>query len=350
MSNVIKVLEFCSKSYICVVSQSTWLPEQDVDYEEVKKLLDEIGDNNFMFDFGHTLYCHSEESVLLIADSFGFVKQPLSIYQKMAFDWSDEFYQEMRKRDIQSCPYEFDEASSNTAVFDETIQILEQLGCSIYVGDSLLVGTSLSLSFRQKYFVFRNGGEGGKHLKLTSGKDVFYFSSKWAIRNYLWHEAWHYLQHNPPQGFDASSFSLDESGACSILSKDMFREGMHRLFSRDYSEETYAYELPAFAVQHEPDFVVSILKKLAETKLKQQGLFDLIFKKCSFSPLVESYKNGPKDHIYRNFFAVVMKHYIVTKDNLEWTIQVRYLGSNPEPITLLEFCRQNEFVIPKHLL
>lgn len=348
MSNVIKVLEFCSKSYTCVVSQSTWLPEQDVDYEEVKKLLDEIGDNSFMFDFDHTLYCHSEESVLLIADSFGFVKQPLSIYQKMAFDWSDDFYTKMREKDLQSCPYEIDETIQNTVVFDETVQILEQLGCSIYVGDSLLVGSPLPLSFRQKHFVFRDDDEGGKYIR---SKKTLYFTSKWAIRNYLWHEALHFLQDNPPPGFNASSFSLDENGECPILSKYMFREGMHRLFSRGcYSEKTYSYELPAFAVQYEPEFVVSMLKKLLQHMLKQQGLFDLIFKKCSFSPLVESYKYGPKDHIYRNFFAVVMKHYIVTKDNLEWTIQVRYLGSNPEPITLLEFCRQNEFVIPKHLL
>ena len=108
------------------------------------------------------------------------------------------------------------------------------------------------------------------------------------------------------------------------------------------------WDVPA-ATKNSPD-VISVMKKNAETKLKQQGLFDLIFNKCSFSPLVESYKNGPKDHIYRNFFAYVMKHYIVTKDGLEWTIQVKYLGCNPEPITLLEFCRQNEFVIPKHLL
>lgn len=242
----INVLHLMSHHY-CSVTTSTWVPscEKGVDFETVKSFL-EKHDFTFMFDFRGTLVCNTEESAQALADSFGFVKQPLTVYQRMTVDWSDEFYQEMNARDHMVCPYGH--------IFDETVQILEQLGCSIYVGNSMPL--SLRKHIKQ--------GTNALYLRFKTGENAFYFKDDNAMNSCLWHEAWHYLQSNPPKGMDRSSFIINDVGECSLLSKNMLKEGMHRLFSRGsyYTEETYKDELPAFAVQNEHYFVLKFLRTL----------------------------------------------------------------------------------------
>ena len=244
----------------------------------------------------------------------------------------------------------------NVELFDETVSLLKDLGHQVYIGlDQCPTYLKQHIQTRNK----KNDISGLDpipamcHQPYKDSKSCYIYLQSEADKAYLWHEAWHALQfcHDP----NRDQFWFVD-GNCPTIPQEMLQEGI-AVFAEAmkdinslWSSTSQPWEVPAAAVENHPDFVVSMLKKIATPLLKQQGLFDLIFKKCSFSPLVESYKNGPKDHIYSNFFAVVMKHYIVTKDSLEWKIQVRYLGSNPEPITLLEFCRQNEFVIPKHLL
>lgn len=225
--------------------------------------------------------------------------------------------------------------SINTELFDETVCLLQALGHKVYVGlDQCPI-------FLRKYIESWNKKNdisgfdpipGLCHKPSDAAKHCYIYLEK-GMEFLLWHEAWHSLQfcHDP----NKNQFWLQDN-CCSILSQEILQQGI-KAFNNSasgwYSLESMAKEVPAMAVENHPEFVVSVLKNVLDQvtkhKAKQQGLFDLIMNKRSFRDVRFTCISG-EQHLD------------------DWLIYKN--GNSNHPITLVEFCRQNEFIIPKHLL
>ena len=225
--------------------------------------------------------------------------------------------------------------STNVELFNETVCLLQTLGHKVYVG------LNQCPIFLRKYIESwnkKNDISGFDpipalcHKPSDAAKHCYIYLEK-GMEFLIWHEAWHSLQfcHDP----NKDQFWLQDN-QCPVLLEEMLQQGVkdfNESTSGWYSLESMAKEVPAMAVENHPEFVVSVLKTVLDLitkhKAKQQGLFDLIINKRSFRDVRFTCISG-EQHLD------------------DWLIYKN--GSSNKPITLVEFYRQNGFIIPKHLL